>query len=552
MDIATKPKNRKPKNLISNFVRDRDGYALAMTLVALPLVVGLSAFVIDGSRVANLHTDVQNAVDAMALAGARELDGEEDAIERAQAAISAMGGNEVWFGDYGIANGMGSKARITYTTADGAQSDVTVSFLGAIPDSDDTAIGDGACEASSANESNCLAKGNTEAQRSANAAYVRVKAVPRDLRTIFRLPGLGNDTVSVSAEAVATYSATVCDVTPIFICNPFENFQGNPMANGFSFAKNFGLGNLYGRQLMLKFKKTWKAGPGNYGYMKVDNAGYNGLAKAVGSSGGSCVRKSGLKIETTYNVGSVNTALNTRFGFYASWGTFVASNTDYPSDINVRSGQSQGYGESRGRYSRCTPDCAYYSPENNWYYYDALGFPAGDYNYYFNGGTIAKSSSWDIDTYWDITHSDYSYAPRRSRYRAPNLPVSIPKSFPGLSEGTTPSRYDVYNYEIANNLVGNASPNGETGHSLCVVPSNPPVPERRKIFAAVINCVENRNNIAQGNEVSAEAFASVFLTRPATGSGYSRKISVEVTDVAGSEGLGTADTNFREEAELVR
>lgn len=552
MDIATKPKTQNTKNPFSKFTREQDGYALAMTLIALPLVVGLSAFVIDGSRVANLHTDVQNAVDAMALAGARELDGEDDAIERAEAAISAMSGNEVWFGDNGNAIGMGSKTKITYTTTDGAQSDVTVTFLGAIPDSDDTAIGDGACDPSSINESSCEVKGNTLAQRSNNAGYVRVKAVPRDLRTIFRLPGLGNDTVSVSAEAVATYSATVCDVTPIFICNPFESFSGNPLANGFSFAKNFGLGQLYGRQLLLKFNKTWKAGPGNYGYLKVENAGYDGLAKAVGSTAGSCVRKSGMKVETTYNVGSVNTALNTRFGFYASWGTFSASNTDYPSDENVRSGQSQGYGESRGRYSRCTPDCAYYSPEDNWYYYDALGFPDGEYNYYFNGGKIASSSSWDIDTYWDITHSDYSYAPRRSRYRAPNLPVTIPRSFPGLSDGVTPSRYDVYKYEIVNNLVGNASPNGETGHSLCVVPSNPPVPDRRKIFTAVINCVEHKNDIKNGNEVPAEAFASVFLTRPATGSGYYRKISLEVTDVAGSEGLGTADTNFREEAELVR
>lgn len=552
MEIATIPEKEKIRTVRSRFSRDQDGYALVMTLVALPLVVGLSAFVIDGSRVANLHTDIQNAVDAMALAGARELDGAEDAIERAEAAIAAMGGNEVWFGDYGFANGMGSKARITYTAADGAQSDVTVSFLGAIPDSDDTAIGDGACEVSSVNESNCLVKGNTLEQRSKNAAYVRVKAVPRDLRTIFKLPGLGNDTVSVSAEAVATYSATVCDVTPIFICNPFEQFRGNPLANGFSFAKNFSLGNLYGRQLMLKFNKSWKAGPGNYGYLRIADAGYDGLAKAVGSSAGSCVRKGGLRIETSYNVGSVSTALNTRFGLYASWGTFSAPNTDYPSDVNVRSGQSQGYGESRGRYSRCTPDCGYYSPENNWYYYDALGFPAGSYNYSMNGGYISASSSWDIDTYWDISHGDYSYAPKRSRYRAPNLPVTIPKSFPGLSDNTTPSRYDVYKYEIENDLVGDAAPNGETGHSLCVVPSNPPVPDRRKIFTAIINCVEHKNDIARGNEVPAEAFASVFLTRPSTGSGYSRKLPVEVIDVAGSEGLGTADNNFREEAELVR
>lgn len=551
MDIATKLKIRNFKSPFSTFTREQDGYALAMTLVALPLVVGLSAFVIDGSRVANLHTDVQNAVDAMALAGARELDGEDDAIERAEAAISAMSGNEVWFGDNGNAMGMGSKARITYTTADGAQSDVTVTFLGAIPDSDDTPIGDGACDASSANESNCEVKGNSAAQRSNNAAFVQVTAVPRALRTIFRIPGLGNDTVSVSAEAVATYSAVVCDVTPIFICNPYESYNGNWMANGMSFAKNFGQGNLYGRQINLSYGKNGKAGPGNFGFLRVNGNGANDLAEALATGSGSCHRKTGLDTKPGANVGPVTTGLNTRFGFYS--GSFSASNQSYAPDINVRSGNSQGYNESRGRNSQCSPGCSSYDPESNWSYYDALAFPDGDSAYDIGGGTIAASSDWDIETYWDITHGDYSYAPKKKKYNAPPLAVSIPKSFPGLPAGTTPSRFDVYNYEIDNDLVGNAAPNGETGHSLCVGPSVIPQPKRREIFIAVINCTEHANDLkGAGTDIPAEAFAKAFLTKPAIGWGNYREISMEIIDVAGSEGIGTADTNFREEAELVR
>lgn len=551
MDIATQPETEKIHTTHSRFSRDQDGYALVMTLVALPLVVGLSAFVIDGSRVANLHTDVQNAVDAMALAGARELDGAEDAIERAEAAIAAMGGNEVWFGDYGIANGMGSKARITYTTADGSQSDVTVSFLGAIPDSDDTAIGDGACEVSSVNESNCLVKGNTLAQRSKNAAYVRVKAVPRDLRTIFKLPGLGNDTVSVGAEAVATYSATVCDVAPLFICNPFENYNGNFLANGKSFAKNFGEGALYGRQINLSYGKNGKTGPGNFGFLRVNGNGANDLGIALARNSGTCQRMGGVDTKPGANVGKATTGLNTRFGFYS--GVFSSSNQDYAPDINTRAGHSQGYNQSKGRQSQCNGSCSSYDPESNWNYYDALAFPDGDGSYDIGGGTMSSSSDWDIETYWDITHGDYSYAPKKKRYNPPPLSVNIPKSFPGLPAGTTPSRFDVYSYEIDNDLVGDAAPNGETGISQCHSHSVTPVPKRRELFIAVINCNEHKNDLkGAGTDIPTETFAKAFLTKPAVASGNYREISMEIIDVAGSEGLGTADSNFREEAELVR
>lgn len=549
MVIATKPKFEFFKKTASKFERNEDGYALAMTLVALPLVVGLSAFVIDGSRVANLHTDIQNAVDAMALAGARELDGEDDAIERAKAAISEMSGNEVWFGDYGVADGMGSKARIMYTTADGAQSDVIVSFLGAIPDSDDTPFGDGACDASSVNESNCQVKGNSAAQKSNNAAYVRVAAVPRDLRTIFQIPGLGNDTLSISAEAVATYSATVCDVAPIFICNPYES--GSALANGMSFAKNFGLGNLYGRQVKLSYGKNGKAGPGNFGFLRVNGNGANDLAIALATGSGSCHRKGGLDTKPGANVGPVTTGLNTRFGFYS--GSFSSSNQSYAPDVNTRSGHSQGYNQSQGRYSQCNGSCSSYDPEDNWNYYDALAFPDGDGEYDIGGGTISSNSNWDIETYWDITHGDYSYAPKKKKYNAPPLSVNIPRSFPGLPNGTTPSRFDVYNYEIDNDLVGDAAPNGETGISQCFSPSVTPEPKRREIFIAIINCTEHKNDLkGAGTDIPAEAFATAFLTKPAIKWGNYREISMEIIDVAGSEGLGTADANFREEAELVR
>lgn len=550
------------RKLIGRLKTDEQGYALAMTLVALPLVLALSAFVIDGSRVANLHTDLQNAVDAMALAGARELDGDDDAIQRAQAAIAAMNSNQAWFGDNGTAQGMGSKVNITYTSDDGASSDVTVSFLGAIPASDDTPIGSGACAATSSNGTDCQVLGVSEATRSNNALYVQVVATPRAIRAIFQVPGIGNDTVSITAEAVATYSAVVCDVTPIFICNPFENYQGNSLANGSTFAQNFGQGNLYGRQLNLSFGKNGQVGPGNFGFLRVNGNGANALAQALATSSPSCYRKSGLDTKPGANVGPVTDGINTRFGFYPNGSSFPPSNQAYAPDVNVRVGQSQGSSNGNGNGNgkgngngggNSGPSCTDYDPEDNSSSYEALAFPEGNTEIDIGGGTISGSSDWDIETYWDISHGGHSSAPNTSGYSAPSLPVSIPKNFPNLPNGTGPSRYDVYNYEIDNNLVGDASPNGETGIAQCQAGSVTPEADRRIIFSAIVNCKENEDELnGAATNIPAEGFARMFLTRPAIAQGNDRTIAMEIVDITGTYGLGTLSDFFREEAALVR
>ena len=128
----------RPGNLLSRFRRDRRGYAVALTLIALPLIVGVAAWVIDASRITNLHTDLQNATDAMALAGARELDGRNDAITRAKAAIEELNKNEAWFG--GSGSGLGAKIDVVYDDSDASASNVHVLFLKGIPASDSTPI----------------------------------------------------------------------------------------------------------------------------------------------------------------------------------------------------------------------------------------------------------------------------------------------------------------------------------------------------------------------------------------------------------------------------
>ncbi|MEE8084984.1 MAG: pilus assembly protein TadG-related protein, partial [Alphaproteobacteria bacterium] len=58
-----------------------------MALVSAVLI-GFGALVVDLGRLFTLQTELQNAADVAALAGAAELDGQSDAITRARAAAT--------------------------------------------------------------------------------------------------------------------------------------------------------------------------------------------------------------------------------------------------------------------------------------------------------------------------------------------------------------------------------------------------------------------------------------------------------------------------------
>ena len=66
---------------------DADGIILPYVTVMLVVIVGVSVLALDGSRYMSLQTQLQNGADALALAGAAELDRTPTAIERANRAI---------------------------------------------------------------------------------------------------------------------------------------------------------------------------------------------------------------------------------------------------------------------------------------------------------------------------------------------------------------------------------------------------------------------------------------------------------------------------------
>ena len=66
------------------FWSDDDGVILPYVAITLGVIIGLSALLLDGSRLMSVQTQLQNAADALALAGAAELDRRPDSIVRAR------------------------------------------------------------------------------------------------------------------------------------------------------------------------------------------------------------------------------------------------------------------------------------------------------------------------------------------------------------------------------------------------------------------------------------------------------------------------------------
>ena len=173
----------------------------------LVAIVGVSVLALDGSRYMSLQTQLQNGADALALAGAAELDRTPTAIERATKAIGFRceidsrtcdpieGGhrlitNSSWFG-----SGSDRNVRVA-----------RINFLRSLPPRD----------------SDPILPGNRTSDPT-RAAFVEVTVEPIRLRTILPASFFGGSNVlTVGAQAVAGFDQVVCDFTPIFICNPFE------------------------------------------------------------------------------------------------------------------------------------------------------------------------------------------------------------------------------------------------------------------------------------------------------------------------------------------
>ena len=114
---------RRPCATARQLWSDGDGVILPYVAIMLGVIIGLSALALDGSRLMSVQTQLQNGADALALAGAAELDRRPDSILRANAAIQDLIKNPISGAE------IGQTAEVT-----------NIDFLQSLPTSDDLPI----------------------------------------------------------------------------------------------------------------------------------------------------------------------------------------------------------------------------------------------------------------------------------------------------------------------------------------------------------------------------------------------------------------------------
>ncbi|MGB6286577.1 MAG: pilus assembly protein TadG-related protein [Xanthobacteraceae bacterium] len=447
------------------FWNDDDGIILPYVAIILGVVIGLSALALDGSRLMSVQTQLQNDADALALAGAAELDRRPDSIFRARVAIQGLVKNPI------------SGAEI-----DQIAEVTSIDFLQSLPANDDLPI-------TTANLTNDPTL----------AAYVQVTLKIAN-QMIFPLSA-GLTSTTVGAQSVAGYDQIVCNAQPLFVCNPFETsgmtyFQATQalIEADHDPAATHRLVRLAGSQ----FKNGYSAGDTGYlipatGALPANTCGPDGeygIPQALASTQlQACFRLSGINVVPVNDQPAVD-ALNTRFDIYANG--FRSCRT-YPPDQNVRKGFV-----TLGNISWCN---AIPAPPN-WPILDPLAAPLPiDSNMIgadqsFNPAVSLGDGTWNCAAYWSIAHA------QGAGKNSPPL---------GCTTTDTISRYDVYRYEL--NFLADRSPASEIGGPQC----NPPgVANRRVLTLPIVNCGSSPVPVFNNaKRVPVAAFGKFFLTLPA-------------------------------------
>lgn len=417
--------------------------------LGLATFMGMGALALDLGRFMHLHTDLQSAADAAALAGAAELNGEP-----------------------ALANGMlGARARAEAAAKNALFANTQVF---ATDGGGDTVAVDSVEFLSSLSP-------DTAATSDRDAAFVRVTVAERTVTGALIRPLLGEQNLTTSASAVAGMNQVVCEFPPMMICNPNEAAFGA----GAPFEP------VRGQLILLKAQtgnSQWA--PGAFGLLDtpLGDTTPKGVAHHLGSS-----RPNGCYgREVDIRPGQVDPTkggINVRFDIYqnpffhkgaqAKWSQ--EEKNEFRPALNVTKGRvkSGNACDAIGDPAKVKP-----LPIDDCFFTNTCPHPRlGD-------------GVWDRDGYWSVNHGG-------------TLPAAL----------TGATRYDVYRYEIDNDLIpDNSGTGGEDGNPSCYksisnMPDADDEPDRRQLNVAIVNCMEHS---VKGNadDVKVEAFAKLFIIRP--------------------------------------
>src|SRR5215472_14437938 len=386
--------------------QDESGVVLPYVAITLIAIVGLAALAIDASRLMSVQSQLQNAADALALAGAAELDRRPDSINRAESAINDLIRNPVAGG------GFHEPAQVA-----------AIDFLQSLPPNDDLPI-----------------TGANLTDDPTLAAYVQVTVKPVSMLTLFPISLLSRrSTMTIGAQAVAGYDQVVCNATPLYVCNPFESpGMSHYQATQALIAAS---GDPASQRRLIRLAGT-QFGNGAYsagtmGYVAPDTGSLPAAGCGPGAGFGVPQALAASEVRACFRLSAVNLlasqdqlamdGLNTRFDIYAHG---FSTCRIYAPDPNVRKGFA-----APGNVNWC--DAAPVLP--TWPMPSSIGAALSpDQNMIRGNGTFDTmvelgSGVWNCAAYWTAAHAVGA---------GKNTPP------PGCTPTATISRYSVYNYEM--------------------------------------------------------------------------------------------------------
>lgn len=494
------------RRCMNRLIGDRGG-AIAPTLaLSLFALIAAGGIAFDYARMASLDTELQNAADQAALAAASQLDGNEGACERAVAAARNMIANRTL-----MANEAGAGRAITIADPGVCGGDTSITF--------------------NANASIRFYQEKDKdpaATDDSNAKFVEVEVDPREAFFAFTPIVAAFSSGQLTARAFAGLGEAICRVPPLMMCNPDETNDPS-----FTIEDYIGIG-----VRLVANDGGGNYGPGNFGFLDVGQ-GANDLAAILGRNGdpGNC--SSGTTVTTEPgNMINLRDALNTRFDMYDQGLNQACSKdgTMCPPSYNARIDLVRdGTGNNSCGFSQ-NGSQGWSEPAN---VYPGTAYPEGSAPVTLSESEIAAVSPMGYPR--DICHAfsivgactrgiigsglwdRYAYFRSHSLTTPANYSVDS-TSFNGFLMNTfgttTPTRFQVYQYEMANAAtrlqpvaVGSRT---SSATPVCNQPGVQPGPnqiDRRVLSVAVVNCVaEGIKGKTSGVEVTKHI--DVFLTEP--------------------------------------
>jgi Flp pilus assembly protein TadG len=267
--------------------RNTDGAVAPLVALSLVGLIAAGGIAFDYSRLAAMDTELQQAADQAALAAATQLDRTDDAQTRATTAIQ----------DPDDTHRLASNLTRFANEGGGPAVEIAdIKFCSAFDDS--VANTDDAC---------------TETNQGADSQFVVVTTEVRTADYAFT-PIVAAFAGSSKASAVASVASSICNVAPLLVCAPNDDFPTDADV---------------GKGIIMKVAGGNQWVPGNYGYLDFGNGNQAALNALLGFGLNGCQATDATETEPGNK--NATDAINTRLDVYGG-------NTKDPKVCNTTTG----------------------------------------------------------------------------------------------------------------------------------------------------------------------------------------------------------------------